>query len=144
MRPYLVRYRPPPLSVSVPSALPFSPSLSLFSHVTPLRPCRYVFLVLTTFAPGRIDTRRAGCNDRRPIRSAAIKLYHRLEWRLYFGNLATRYRYKTLYRPIIQKFFDCRRVYLLYFAYVRKIELETRTLIFITRMPRFVRNISHI
>lgn len=114
MRPYLVRYRPPPLSVSVPSALPFSPSLSLFharcsSSSVPLRFPRPA----TTFAPGRIDTRRGGCNDRRPIRSAAIKLYHRLEWRLYFGNLATRHSYKTLPRSsrnifsIIVAFINC-------------------------------------
>lgn len=105
MRPYLVRYRPPPLSVSVPSALPFSPSLSACysSSSVPLRSPRPA----TTFAPGRIDTRKGGCNDRRPIRSAAIKLYHRLEWRLYFGNLATRHSYKTPSSlPMVQKYFS--------------------------------------
>lgn len=121
-----------PLSRQIPTAPAFSfrsirsPFLSLSfslsarcsSSSVPLRFPRPA----TTFAPGRIDTRRGGCNDRRPIRSAAIKLYHRLEWRLYFGNLATRHSHKTLPQIVQKHFFDYRCVYQLYFVYFQKTE----------------------
>jgi len=128
LRPYLVRYRPPLLSVSVPSALPFSPSLSrYFSSSVPLRFPRPA----ATFAPGRIDTRRGGCNDRRSIRSFAIKLYHRLEWRLHFENLTTRHCYKTL-PDRREMFFRLSTV----FSIFKK--LKTKDIdIYITRMLHF-------
>lgn len=151
MRPYLVRYRPPPLSVSVPSALPFSPSLSPSLSLSFALSARYssssVLLRFprsaTAFAPGRIDIRRGGCNDRRPIRSAAIKLYHRLEWRLYFGNLALgkrAYSCKTSPRPS-RNIFRLSSRPLAIFAFQKNWNWM-RTLTLITRMLRFARNVS--
>jgi len=63
LRPYLVRYQPPPPSASVPSP---SPSFSLPAPLRPLHPRRYVLLVVLPrrLSPREwIDTRRGGCND---------------------------------------------------------------------------------